>query len=287
MTKNLLMAGCGDLGTGLGETLAADGWTVWGLRRSTEGLPPTLRGWAADLTRPETLRPLPASFDAVVYTATPDRYDEAGYRQAYVTGVHNLLDALAAQSQPPSRVILVSSTSVYAQNTGEDVDETSPTEPTHYAGRTILEGERAMQALGERGVIVRFGGIYGPHRTQLLDSVRQGKAVCYEGPPRYTNRIHRDDCVGVLGHLLTLPETAPLYLGVDNEPAPRDDVLRWLAAQLGRPEPPTAPGSDAPTGRRTRSNKRCRNRRLRDSGYAFLYPSFREGYRAMIASSQD
>jgi hypothetical protein len=33
----------------------------------------------------------------------------------------------------------------------------------------------------------------------------------------------------------------------------------------------------------TRSNKRCRNDRLLASGYTFLYPTYREGYGAVLA----
>ena len=32
----------------------------------------------------------------------------------------------------------------------------------------------------------------------------------------------------------------------------------------------------------SRGNKRCRNDRLLESGYVFQYPSFREGYRAVL-----
>jgi hypothetical protein len=41
-------------------------------------------------------------------------------------------------------------------------------------------------------------------------------------------------------------------------------------------------GVGDPALRTARSNKRCRNDRLLASGYIFRYPSFREGYRAVI-----
>ncbi len=283
----LLLAGCGDLGTGLGLQMAQEGWEVWGLRRNANDLPKALQGWSADLTQTATLQAPPASFDSVVYTATPDEYDEAGYRRAYVDGVQNILDVLKAQEQPLQRFVLVSSTSVFAQNAGEVVDEASPTTPNHYSGRTILEGEDKVQVLEDVGVIVRFGGIYGPKRTQLLSSVQKGKAVCYDGSPRYTNRIHRDDCIGFLRHLLLLEHVEPLYLGVDSSPAPKNDVLNWLADALDREKPPVKPESERPQGRRSRSNKRCSNQRLLDSGYVLQYPSYQEGYTAILQQLQD
>lgn len=276
----LLLAGCGDLGTALGLQLAQEGWDVWGLRRNATTLPEGVNGWSADLNRPETLSNPPATFDHVVYTATPDQYDEAGYVSAYVDGVGNILQAL--QSHPVQRFVLVSSTSVYAQNTGEEVDEESPTTPSHYSGRTILDGEAIVQSLDEIGVIVRFGGIYGPKRTQLLSGVRKGTAVCYDGAPRYTNRIHRDDCVGFLGHILKMDKPESIYLGVDSSPAPKNDVLNWLADALNKERPSMKPESERPTGRRSRSNKRCSNKRLLASGYTLLYPGYQEGYTAIL-----
>ena len=39
--------------------------------------------------------------------------------------------------------------------------------------------------------------------------------------------------------------------------------------------------------RRLRSQKRCANDRLRETGYEFRYPTFREGYRAAIDAFVD
>ena len=102
------------------------------------------------------------------------------------------------------------------------------------------------------------------------------------GPPHYTNRIHRDDCAGVLRHLMQLEAPEPVYLGVDCEPADEAAVLRWLAGALGAAEPRIAAAGER-HGRERRASKRCRNDRLLASGYRFLHPTFREGYRAILA----
>jgi nucleoside-diphosphate-sugar epimerase len=279
----VLIAGCGYVGTALAARLAAEGQEVWGLRRSAAGLPPGIHHLAADLTNPLTLRRLPPDLDVVCYTAAAEGADDAAYRAIYVAGLRHLLAALVEQRQAPRRVLFTSSTAVYAQSHGEWVDETSPTEPQHFTGSRLLEGERLLLAGPFPATVLRFGGIYGPGRTSLLERVRQGLATCQEGPPRYTNRIHRDDCVGALRHLMTLPEPDALYLGVDHEPADQGDVLRWLADRLGAPMPRVEPASTAPA-RRHRTNKRCRNAKLVASGYTFRYPTFREGYAALIAA---
>jgi nucleoside-diphosphate-sugar epimerase len=280
----MLIAGCGYVGTALGVRLAAAGHVVWGLRRSGLGLPAEIRPLAADLTDPQTLRDLPPGLEGVFYTASAGGAGEPAYRAIYVDGVRHLLEALQRQGQSPRRVVYTSSTAVYAQSAGEWVDETSPAEPTHFTGTHVLDGERLLLEGPFPGTVLRLGGIYGPGRTSLVERVRQGQAACSDGPPRYTNRIHRDDCAGALHHLMTLVQPEALYIGVDHEPADQCDVLRWLAAQLGAP-PPRLEVPVETDRRRQRTNKRCRNVRLLASGYVFQYPTFRDGYAPLLAAA--
>jgi nucleoside-diphosphate-sugar epimerase len=113
-----------------------------------------------------------------------------------------------------------------------------------------------------------------------LERVRTGQATLQKGPPRYTNRIHRDDVVGALAHLMEMEGPAPLYLTVDDDPVEEAVLLRWLAGVLGAPEPRIE--RDPPTGGRALGNKRCRNDLLRATGYELQYPSFREGYASLV-----
>jgi nucleoside-diphosphate-sugar epimerase len=279
---NVLIAGCGYVGTALGVRLVAAGHVVWGIRRAAEGLAPGIRHLAADLTAPETLHTLPQGLDVVFYTAAPNGSDDTAYRAIYIDGLRHLLQALVRQRQSPRRVLFTSSTAVHAQSAGEWVDETSPTEPCHFSGRRVLEGERLLLDGPFPATVIRFGGIYGPGRSSLIERVRQGVATCRDGPPLYTNRIHRDDSAGALQHLMTLPEPDSLYIGVDHEPADHCDVLRWLAAQFDAPAP-RVEASSGTDSRRHRTNKRCRNTKLVASGYVFRYPTFREGYTALLA----
>ncbi len=279
----VLVAGCGYVGTRLGLLLAESGLKgrpveVFGLRRDPSGLPEPLRPVAADLLAPDLASRIP-QVDHVVYAASADGGDEAAYRRVYDRGVDALLRILEARPEagPDMRFVFVSSTGVYGDTGGEEVDEDSPTEPESFRGETMLAGEARVLASPLHGIVLRLGGIYGPGRTRLLEMVRSGRARCPGDGPIWSNRIHRDDAAAAAAHLLSLPEPAPIYLGVDAEPAPLCQVYRWVAEALGVQEPPVDPD----TGR-DRSNKRCSSRRLQASGFAFRYPSFREGYGAMI-----
>ncbi len=282
----ILIAGCGYVGGRLAELLVEDGRQVAGLRRDASRVPAGVRGVAADVSDPSTLRGLRDALgqpaDALVYAVSPAGRTEAAYRTAYVDGLRNVLDAVDAPGPEPRRVVLVSSTGVYGQEDGSWVDEDTPPEPADPTGRVVLEGERLLGELEGRGVVLRLGGIYGPGRTRTVRGVLRGEAGC-PAPDRYGNRIHRDDAAGALRHLLEIPEPAPLYVGVDRDPAPLCKVYRWIAERAGVADPcegGSAEGDDAPGRRGT--NKRCSSRRLAESGYRFRYPTFREGYRPIV-----
>lgn len=277
----IVIAGCGDIGTALGRELVAAGHRVWGLKRDPATLPSAILPLAADLTVSESLTVLPSDLDYIFYTAAASGFNEDCYRAVYVDGLANLLAALQAAGQRLRRLFFTSSTSVYAQRQGEWVDEDSPAEALDFTGHCLREAEILVGQGPYPATVIRFGGIYGPGRTRLIDSVRSGAATCVERPPVFTNRIHRDDCVAVLRHLMELPEPAPLYLAVDDEPAPQCEVLRWLAQRLGVAGP-TVVGAATGAEARMRNNKRCSNRRLRLSGFRFRYPSYKEGYTALI-----
>jgi len=272
MPERVLIAGCGDVGNALGARLLADGSEVWGVRRTPARLGEGIRPWAVDLTDAAALRNPPTEFDCVFFTASADRRDEESYRAIYVDAFRSLLGALRAAGSPLERVFFTSSTAVYGQRAGEWVDEQSPTEPTRFNGRILLEAEALVRAL-RGGVVVRLSGIYGPGRTRLIEKVVSGQA---EATPSWTNRIHVEDCGGVLHHLLRSEAVDELYVGSDDEPVTMAEVVRWMSERLGVPCPSE---TDSP-----RRNKRCRNARLRSTGYRFAFPSFREGYAPMIES---
>jgi nucleoside-diphosphate-sugar epimerase len=266
--KRLLIAGCGDLGIRLAATLDADQWQVTGLRRNADVLPDGISAVGANLLKPETLKAVAAHWDGLVYQATPGERSPAGYRQAYVEGLANILEQTR-----PDRLIFVSSTAVYGQDQGQWVDEDSETVPAAFNGRVMLEAERLALAAGAS--VVRFSGIYGPGRDYLLRLVGSGQARCRAEPPQWTNRIHADDCARVLAHVLDHDNPAPVYCASDSMPVSRCDVLGWLAEQL-KVAAPARDDEGAGQG------KRVSNQRLLASGYDFLYPDFKSGYGAML-----
>ena len=278
----ILIAGCGYVGTALAERLAREGHEVFALRRGVGASIAGVTWIRADILHIDALRRLPPRIARIVYSASAGGGDDRAYRSAYVDGLRYLLAAL--DGHPVERIVFTSSTGVYAQTDGSWVDEESPAEPVHYSGTRLLEGEHLALNARFTATVVRFAGIYGPGRTRLVDSVRSGDAVIPDGAPIYSNRIHRDDCAGVLRHLLFLDRVESLYAGSDHEPTETGTMLRWLAAELGVPPPRTEPVADPGHRYGRSSNKRVRNARLLASGYGFRYPTFRDGYQELIGT---
>lgn len=278
--RSVLIVGCGDVGGRLARQLLARGWQVSGLRRSVELLPRGVVPIAADLSDSGMPQAWPQhSPDYLVYCVAASQHDEAGYQSAYVEGLRHVLGWLAERGQRPRRLLFVSSSSVFAQKDGEWIDETAPTEPQGYSGRVMLEAERLALASGMPASIVRLTGIYGPGREWLLSQVRQGYRVMTE-PPLYGNRIHAEDAASLLAFLLQADADGvaldDCYIGVDDDPAPLADVVDWLRAYMGVTE-----WSDEQRVRRTGS-KRCSNARVRALGWVPEYPSYKEGYAAIL-----
>jgi nucleoside-diphosphate-sugar epimerase len=270
------VAGAGYLGTALAQRLVSQGHEVVVLRRSALPPPAGVRAFRADLLAPAALDALPPA-DLVFYTAAADERSAAAYRRAYVEGLARLLERLARMDPLPQRLLFTSSTAVYGQQHGEWVDESSPTEPADFAGRRLLEGEALVHAAPFPGSVLRLGGIYGPGRSSLIERARAGAS----GASGYTNRIQRDDAAAALAHLAALPAAEACVLGVDSEPAPACEVLAWLARRQGLPA--REPTEAVPPARGARGSKRCRNARLLATGFRLRYPSYREGYAALLA----
>jgi nucleoside-diphosphate-sugar epimerase len=276
----VLIAGCGDVGGRLATQLLAAGWEVHGLRRDVSRLPAGVIGVAGDLFNKECPATWPiGAVDYLVYCAAATDHDEAGYRAAYVQGLEHVLEWLGDYGQVPNRLLFVSSSSVYGQQEGEWVDESSPAVAAGYSGRVMLEAEQLALKSGIPASVVRLTGIYGPGREWLLTQVRRGYRVVVE-PPLYANRIHADDAAGLMACLLEADRRGvaldDVYIGVDDEPAALADVVGWLREYLGVTE-----WADNDSVRRTGS-KRCSNARARALGWTPKYPSFREGYAAII-----
>jgi len=268
----ILIAGAGDVGLTLAAVLVGAGLPVSTLNRSGRSVA-GCDAIVGDLSDAGSLAGLP-EVDVVVFTTAPPSRDDHGYRVAYVDGPAALVAALPAE---PARAVLTSTTGVYGADDGRWVTASDPADPTRATAEIVVEGEAAL-ATRIPTTVVRSSGIYGPGRRRLIDQVLTGAAGVTPGTPdRWTNRIHRDDLAAALALCAIHPSPPAVAIATDGSPAPRDQVLVWLAEQLRVELGPDPDPAHRPTG------KRCRNNELLDLGWEPAYPSFREGYTTVLA----
>jgi nucleoside-diphosphate-sugar epimerase len=265
--RRALIVGCGDLGTRVALGLIERGWWVVGGRRRPEQIPAPIEAIALDLNAIDRAA-LPASLDAVVVVLTPDARNEAAYRRTYLDGPIALRAALPEVAQ----WLFVSSTAGYGDHAGAWVDETSAPRNPAWNGRVLLEAEaHFVDAL-----IVRLAGIYGPGRNMLIERVKRGASA---SATRWTNRIHVDDAAGLISEAIDQRWSPAIINGVDRTPALEIEVLLDLAERLGLPPPPIderAPGE----------HKRIRTIHPRAANRTLRYPSWREGYAALLEEAR-
>lgn len=275
MQNSILFLGFGDLASRTCSLLPD--WHRTGVARSLKPVPAGVSFWQGAVTSPVVLEQLRSTgFDCVVITLTPPEPTDVGYLAGYVEPLQALVPVF--QERPPGLVLFVSSTSVYGQQQGEWITESSATNPDSFAGRRLLQAESLLSQSGLNVSLLRFAGIYGPGRDYLVRQVRAGKG----GDDSFTNRIHIDDGAAAIGHLVRQHcqgvNTAPCYLVCDSNPAPASEVRCWLASEIGLDPNALTPGASARGG-----NKRCSNRKLLETGFQLKFPDYKTGYRDLLS----
>lgn len=291
MTRAVIL-GCGYIGLELGEQLKGAGIDVVGVRRSDDGCRAIkARGFTAvqaDLTDRDAVSDLPAA-DWLVFAASSGGRGADAAREIYVDALSEVIEQYGTRQTTPDRLVYTSSTGVYGDHDGDWVDESTPLEPTTEKTRVLAEAERVARETSAKygidGTVARFSGLYGPDRYRLE---RYLTGPVTEG---FLNMVHRVDAAGAVRYLL-LENLArdDCVVVTDDEPVDKWEFADWLADQCGVPQPPKQTKEDrlADAGlsdaarRRILTSKRCSNDRLRELGYEFVHPTFRQGYRAAI-----
>jgi len=214
----------------------------------------------------------------VIHCASSRGGGAEAYRQIYLNGARHLLETF-----PQAKILFTSSTSVYAQRDGAWVTEESETKPVREASRVLLDVEELILEKG--GIVARFAGIYGPHRSALLSKFLNGTATIDPDNDRFVNQVHRDDIASALFLLLhrEAQTSAKIYNVVDDQPLLQSECYHWLAQRLNRPLPPTRK-SEQPR-KRGDTNKRVSNAKLHQLGWIPDYPTFRDAMAKSILAS--
>ena len=269
----ILLVGCGDIGARVAAYFE-DTHCCFGLRRDASSLESPIIPIEADvLNKDLMISVLSESFDVVIITLTPDGFTESDYKKTYLEGATTIKAALNSMANKPKLVIWVSSTRVYRYSYGRHYDEKTPIVKADAYVSALIEAEEEIKKFSGKAIVLRFSGIYGAERLRLLDSVRSGYG-CEQFPERWTNRIHIDDCVRALIHLINKYfegfELDDTYIGTDSLPVTQYELRAWLANRLN-----IELNKNAKIGN---IGYKLSNKRLLNSGFKLNFPSYQEGY---------
>lgn len=269
-----LVVGCGYLGERVARLWREAGDQVYATTRGgkTDALSRAgLRPLTVDVTLEPAMGALPV-VDTVVFAVGSDRRSGTTMFDIHVEGLRRVLDALPGST---GRVIYVSSTGVYGQETGEWVDEESECAPTRDGGRACLSGERLLFAhrRGRNAIVLRLAGLYGPGRVPHSVAVTAGRPIV-GSPDAYLNLIQVEDAArAVVAAANSGPVTSRIYAVSDGHPPTRGEYAGLLASQLGVAPPRFESGRGL--GKRVRND-----RAVHDLGLRLKYSSYREGLAA-------
>lgn len=270
--SGILYAGAGDIAKRCYQHFHTQHIPQWALRRNPNPEDNSIPAIQADLTQASSLQNLP-TVSHVLYTATPSERSTAGYAAIYETGLNNLLNAVDVEAL--QRFVFVSSTAVYGASEAW-LDENTPTHPAQFNGQALLDAEtRLRERLGDKLVVVRFSGIYGPERLHWLQRLRKPGWVVPASTGNWANRIHIDDVVQACCVLLQHPEAHAVYVGTDDTPLEQIELYTQLAEFLGI-SPPLRDDKAPAQG------KRLHNQRLKQLGWTPKWPNTLQGYQAIL-----
>lgn len=243
MTKHYLILGVGDIGLPVANALAKDGHKVTAVSRSPKPeLSPAITHILADARylAANDLGNEAKTISHIAIIVSPSRQDGSranaqAYQDSYWAISDNVV-TLAKQLPNLQRLVFISSTSVYGQNSGESVTIDTPIEPpTSATAQILLNTERLLQQqFGEKCTIIRPSGIYGKKRLRLVTMARSLAMGELPMPLNgWTNRIVDTDLVAVIVNVLQSDSLLPVYLASDFAPVPMFEVLDFLATQQG------------------------------------------------------
>jgi len=307
----------GVMGTRLVRLLVERGHEVTGMTRSPDkadgvraaGAEPAVADAldpAATTTAIERARP-----EVIVHqlTAIPDKMNFRRIDREFALtnrlrteGTDNLVAAAGAAG---TRRFLAQSYAgwPYARRGGAVKTEEDPLDPDPPARvRLMIEAIRHVEAAtlaadGIEGLVLRYGGFYGPGTSlgadgSMTEEVRRRRFPLVGDAGGVSSFVHIDDAARATA--LAVERGDPgIYNVVDDDPAPASEWLPALADAVGAKPPRRVPaflarllagehGVVMMTEVRGASNAKAK----RELGWELQYPSWREGFRTGIAARQ-
>jgi nucleoside-diphosphate-sugar epimerase len=158
--------------------------------------------------------------------------------------------------------------------------------------------ESVLAAKGIDGVVLRYGGFYGPGTSlasggEMVEPIRKRLFPIVGDGAGMASFIHVEDAARAT--LAAIEDARPgVYNIVDDEPAPVSDWLPYLAELLGAKPPRHAPlwlgklmAGEALATMMTEGRGASNAKAKRELGWALKYPSWRQGFVAVLGDEAE
>nr|WP_314896610.1 SDR family NAD(P)-dependent oxidoreductase [uncultured Flavobacterium sp.] len=197
MTK-ISILGCGWLGLPLAKALLGKGFSVNGSTTSVEKIPllenSGIKPFLITLSEPKTDGNIVGFLEnsEILIVDVPPKL-RGSEKENFVSKIKNVIPFIEKSSA--SKVIFISSTSIYGDTHTVVSEETAP-QPDTEGGKQLLETEQLLQSNEHfKTTVLRFGGLIGEDRQPVkFLSGREN----LDNPDAPINLIHQKDCIGII-----------------------------------------------------------------------------------------
>ena len=271
----LLIIGCGDIGMRFlalmrihFRVFAVTRHAAYCARLRTAGAVPVL----ADLDQPASLKRLQNLATRIVILAPPrpeSLFDER---------IRNLVRILPEHS----RLIYISTSGVYGDCQGKEIDETQPVQPATASAARRVDAELVLRHWARRSHsglgILRVPAIYASDRLPIERLQNQMPALRPEEDV-YVNHIHADDLAFIIRIALFRARPGRVYHATDCTPLYMGDYFDKVADLVNLPRPIRLPKeqfrervSPEMMGFASASRRLSNHRLQTELGVRLLYP---------------
>jgi nucleoside-diphosphate-sugar epimerase len=276
----LLIIGCGDVALRAAPLLRKK-FHLFGLTRNAANFPLLRRHGIipvlGDLDIPASLLRLGGLAQNILHTAPPPNTNLRDTR------TRHLICALNKSIILPQRVVYISTTGVYGDCAGANIDETRPVNPQTPRAQRRVDAEQRLRAWTmDNGIslsILRAPGIYAAERLPLQRLQKQ-TPVLNQADDVFTNHIHADDLARACVAALFRGRSQRAYNICDGENKKMGDYFDLVADRFDMARPPRVSRAEAehliaePGLSFMRESRRLQNRRMAEElRLRLIYPS--------------
>lgn len=282
--NKLFCFGLGFTGENTANYFIHHNWQVSGTLRTERSLNPNINIIKyAPQKKINDLKDYLQETDVLLVSIAPDSMGD-------VVLNNNYNDIIVLFKSGIKRVIYLSTTAVYGDAEGKEIDEKFPLKPNSQRAKNRIKAENQWINLCKEYAIpcniLRLSGIYGRGRNQIKNLLNgTAKRIIKKG--QIFNRIHVEDITNVIFELSNSKLGSEVFNISDDFPSPPQDVVEYAADLLSMPPPEALSFENAEMSNMAKSfyseTKRIKNTKIKNIlNIQFKYSSYKEGLKEIV-----